>query len=542
MKLCEYIDYCLTRLGVEKVFGIPGALVMPIWQNLNNKDIILCSHEQEASYVATGYAKMSRKPVCVVTTGGPGVTNCISGIAGANIDSVPLIYISGKTPISNQGLGERQEESKINRLYDSVEILTSITKKSICIDDISKAASTIWETMKDAVEARQGAVYISVPIDLQKQEIFNNELDCKINDAIFHSEVLKISDRPIFIIGWGAWMSESYDLIYELAEKVNAPVLVSSKAYCCINKNSEMYLGKLGYGYNEIINNFISEYKPSMIVSFGSSLGNKDISNSELLHLISDVPTFLVADDCSYSLHRNSKIIGCEVGDMRSYLKYVCDMTEERQTNNELLELIVSARIDAHKYWINKILPNDMMAKCISIINDSLGKDCVCFADAGNNLANAGALINPTIPGQMFIDVGLRAMGTGICTSVGMAIADKDKKYISITGDGCMLMNGNVMHIASEMKLPIVFIVFNNHSLGRVRVGQSVMNDYRATDINNVDYIAYAKAFGLKTFKAYSTADFNKFLIECINGNQTSLIEVVTDSNEIPVSVKDNIY
>ena len=542
MRVCEYIDYCLTRLGVEKVFGIPGALVMPIWQKLKNKEIILCSHEQEASYVATGYAKMSRKPVCVVTTGGPGVTNCISGIAAANIDSVPLIYISGKTSISNQGFGERQEESKINRLYDSVDILSNITKRSICIDDISKATSMIWETMKCAVEARQGAVHISVPIDIQKQEIFDDEIPRMINNAVFRDKIFELSEHSIFIIGWGTWMSESYNLIYELAEKVNAPVLVSSKAYCCINENSKMYLGKLGYGYNEIINNFISEYKPNMIVSFGSSLGKKDIGNSELLKLISYVPTFLVADDCSYSSHRNSKIIGYEVGDMRGYLKYVCDITEERQADNELLELIMSARQNAHKFWVNKILPDDMMAKYINIINDLVGDDCVCFADAGNNLANAGALITPTNPGQMFIDVGLRAMGTGICTSVGMAIADKNKKYISITGDGCMLMNGNVMHIASEMKLPIVFIVFNNHSLGRVRVGQSIMNDYRATDINNVDYIAYANAFGLKTFKAYSTTDFNKYLFECINDIQTSLIEVVTDSNEIPVSVKDNVY
>ena len=105
MKLCEYIDNCLNDLGIEKVFGIPGSLVMPIWQSITQAEIILCSNEQEATYVACGYAKMTQKPVAVITTGGPGVTNGISGIASANIDSLPLIFISGKTPIDKCGKG-----------------------------------------------------------------------------------------------------------------------------------------------------------------------------------------------------------------------------------------------------------------------------------------------------------------------------------------------------------------------------------------------------------------------------------------------------
>lgn len=542
MKLCEYIDHCLTALGIEKIFGIPGSLVMPIWQNLNNKEIILCSHEQEASYVATGYAKMSRKPVCVVTTGGPGVTNCISGIAAANIDSIPLIYISGRTSVSKKGFGERQEESKINRLYDSVEILKGITKQSVCIDNVNIAAKIIWETMKKAVEKRQGAVHISVPIDLQNQEILCEGCCYQIEKETKNANLLKISRRPLVIIGWGTWMSGAYHLVYDLAEKINAPVLVSSKAYCCINQHNRMYLGKLGYGYNPVINDFIIEYQPDMILSFGSSLGSKDIGNSELSRLINEIQTYIIADDCTYISFRSPNIARCEVNDMGRFVKNMLDSVDAREEEAGLCEKISEVRSNAHKYWRNKILPSDMMANCIKIVDEFLNENCVVFADAGNNLANAGVLIDPVNPGQMFIDVGLRAMGTGICTAVGMAIADRKKKYVSITGDGCMLMNGNVMHIASEMDLPIVFIVFNNQSLGRVRIGQSIMNDYRATDIKNVDYVSYAKTFGLITYKCFNIFEFKKACTECINGTGTALIEVVTSNNEIPVPVKDNIY
>lgn len=542
MKLCEYIDYCLSALGVEKIFGVPGSLVMPIWQSLNNKEIILCSHEQEASYVATGYAKMARKPVCVVTTGGPGVTNCISGIASANIDSVPLIYISGRTSVTKQGSGERQEESKINRLYDSVEILNGITKQSVFIDDVNKAAKIIWNTMKNAVRKRQGAVHISVPIDFQNQELLGEELIYQTNDKIVKDKMVKISDHPIFIIGWGAWMSGAYRLIYDLAEKINAPVLVSSKAYCCISQHSKMYLGKLGYGYNSVIDDFIVEYQPNMIVAFGSSLGSKDINNTELLHLINEVQTYVIADECTHLTFRNSNIVGCEVNDMCDFVKNMSNFVSAERENTKLCEKIINTREKAFNHWKNKMLQSDTMANCIKEVDTLCDEDCVIFADAGNNLANAAVLINPINPGQMFIDVGLRAMGTGICTAVGMAIADRKKKYVSITGDGCMLMNGNVMHIASEMDLPIVFIVFNNQSLGRVRVGQSIMKDYRATDIKNVDYVTYAKTFGLVTYKCFTVSEFKKALVECINNSKTSLIEVITDNNEIPLPVKDNIY
>lgn len=542
MKVCEYIDYCLSILGVDKVFGIPGSLIMPVWQNLKDKEIILCSHEQEASYVATGYAKVSGKPVCVVTTGGPGVTNCISGIASANIDSVPLIYISGRSPIKKRGVGDRQEESNINRLYDSVEILEGITKRSVCIYNIENAAKVIWETMKTAVEQRKGAVHISIPIDLQFEEISIDGIDFQIIDPKVDVEVFKMSERPIFVIGWGAWMSGSYTAIYELAERINTPVLVSSKAYCCINQKSKMYLGKLGYGYNSVIDDFIRDYQPDSIISFGSSLGMKDIKDTVLLHFIDEVPTYVIADDCEYTSYRNQHIIPVEIQDMRGFVRKIFESVTEESYDDVLFNKIIIAREKSLDYWNKKILSSDFMASCIKKINNSYSDDCVFFSDAGNNLANSGALITPANPGQMFLDVGLRAMGTGICTAVGMAINNRNKIYIAITGDGCMLMNGNVMHIAREMDLPIVFIVFNNQSLGRVRVGQSTMNDYRGTDIKNVDYVLYAQTFGVNAFRCNSLSSFDEVLCSCINSKKTCLIEVITDKDEVPVSVKDNIY
>lgn len=541
MKLCEYVDELLSELGVDKVFGIPGSLIMPIWQCLKGKDIVLCSHEQEASYLAVGYAKATRKPVCVITTGGPGVTNCLSGIAAANIDSIPLIYISGRTSISKNGMGVRQEESGINRMIDSTILLSSLTKKSICIDDLNESCEKIREIMNFAVTNRSGAVHISIPVDYQMSECIpspTTKISC--NSKVNHK--VEISNRPLFVVGWGCWMSNSYPSVYELARKTNAPVLVSSKAYCCIEHNNKMYLGKLGYGYNQVLDEFIEDYNPDSLYAFGSSLGEKDTSKTVLTKLFNRIPTYIIADDCSYVAHREKALITIHANNLNDFIVDLNDHTEIRTEDEPLIFRINRARVLSEQHWREKVSPNDFMAQSICFIDQLKTSNCVISADAGNHLANVGALINPGESGQLFLDVGLRAMGTGICTIVGMAIADKSKIYIAITGDGSMLMNGNVMHIASELELPIVFVVFNNHSLGRVRIGQSIMNDYRASSIENVDFVSYGNAFGLKTYRFNSLTEVTESFSQILYSKKTSLVEIVTDSDEIPVSVKGNVY
>lgn len=545
MKLCEYIDKCLKEIGVDKIFGVPGSLVMPIWQSISSAEVILCSHEQEASYVATGYAKATKKPVAVITTGGPGVTNCISGIASANIDSVPLIYISGRTPFYKNGLGVKQEESHYNRMYDSVDVLCNFTKKSVCITDVMNASEQIRNTMKEAIQNRFGAVHISIPVDIQNKEIKEIYELKKVTTITKHPNTtndiskLVLSNRPLFILGWGSWMSNSYLDVYELANKVNAPVLVTSKAYCCIDNDNPFYVGKLGYGYNSIIDDFISWYNPDSVIAFGSNLGEKDISESILSEIVKNIKTYVVTND--YFEKNNCSIRLIKVSNLKEFVHNLTRSVTKRDDDVSVIKKIQEERYKTISFWKNKIEKNDNMAKAIYFLSEKCDKNTVVTADAGNHLLNVGSLFEPKSCCGLFLDVGLRAMGTGICTAVGMAIADSNKRYIAITGDGCMLMNGNVMHLAKERNLPIVFVVFNNNSLGRVRVGQSIMNDYRATDILHVDFQSYANTFGLDTYRFCSILDFEKKIESIIRNNRTSLVEIVTDHNEIPVSIKGNI-
>lgn len=540
MKLCEYVNECLKRIGVAKVFGVPGSLIMPIWQSISDAELVLCSHEQEASYVATGYAKMSRKPVAVLTTGGPGVTNCVSGVASANIDSVPLIYISGRTPLAKSGKGLRQEESHINRMFDSVDILKNFTKKSVCIENIENAAQKIEECICSAIEGRDGAIHISIPIDLQNQEI--TKVNAQKNASLMNEDIIVPKpNKALIIMGWGCWMGDAMEQIYELAHKMEAPILVTSKAYCCIRSEDPFYLGKLGYGYTPYIDEFLDWYNPESILAFGTSLGEKDIPEN-MRKRLEKTDVYVFSND--KSIYENKGISSERVieSEITKAVKHLCNEMPEAKKDDDLLKKIQTTKNNARRYWQSRISDDELMAKIIDAINIYITKDVVITADAGNHLADAGALIENLDDGNFFLDVGIRAMGTGICTAVGMAIAEPKKTYVAITGDGCMLMNGNVMHLAKTRELPVVFIVFNNHALGRVRVGQTVMNDFRATDIYNVDFQTYGKTFGIDTYQFFSLAEFCENISRILSERKTTLIEIITDHDEIPVSVKDNIY
>lgn len=292
MKLFEFINKCLNAYGCKKAFGVPGSLVMPIWQGLTDLELSLCGHEQEASYCASGYAKMSLEPVAVITTGSPGVTNCISGIAGGYMDSVPLIYISGRTATFDAGNGLRQEESRNNRCFDSIDIMQSITKKSILIKSSETAAKDFEDICTLALKVRKGPVHITIPENIQNEEIGYVNIEElykraeKFKDHINANEIIRQdftsvinnSKRKLIIMGWGCWLSQSIEDVYELAKRINAPILVTAKAFCCASENS-MLLGKLGYGENPIMKEFLKKYKPELVLAFGTSMSKKDISD-----------------------------------------------------------------------------------------------------------------------------------------------------------------------------------------------------------------------------------------------------------------------
>ena len=544
MKLYECIDKYIGEFGVKKIFGVPGSLIMPVWQNIHSAELILCSHEQEASYLAAGYSKMSRKPVMVITTGGPGVTNCVSGIAAANLDSLPLIYISGRTPSNHKDHGLRQEEGKFDRCYDSNAIMSSVTKQSICITDPECAAQDIYTAFQCAVSGRMGSVHISIPVDIQQAEITEaaekEYCDSQPTGESGDSRVQEFNRlaencrRRLLVMGWGCWLADVSDDVYQLAEQMGAPVICTVKAYCCMKENAFL-LGKLGYGYNRILSEFVRSYAPQEIFVFGSSVSSKDFSDEFVSDIgEAEIHVFFIGDsvaDCGISNVFRHRI---------NSLKDLYAGVQNKPTieSEQIKKKILACRHAQLEYYRSFFGGQKLATLCRRISDLIMNEKVTVTADAGNHLLDVATGIWPEFQKNLFLDDGIRAMGSGICETVGMAFADSGRHYISVTGDGCMLMNGNVMYVAKKYHLPVIFLVINNSSLGRVRVGQMKRKQFIQSDLGGIDFAGYAGAFGMKANRTADVQECIRLIQECLNEQEPALIELQISKDEIPIMLK----
>ena len=541
MKLYEYINACLRQYGCRQAFGVPGSLIMPVWQNLPDIQLTLCSHEQEAGYVASGYAKASGELTAVITTGSPGVANSVTGIAGANMDSVPLICISGKTDQRLCNTGMRQEESRTNRNFESTDLMTPITKRSLEITDIQTAAEQFRLCCQAAVTGRAGSVHVCIPQNLQTMELPPLALSAHNTAEAVSIPPMPAFRRPLIIMGWGCWMARAADAVYELAQRINAPILVTSKAYCCIRRDHPLYAGKLGYGYNPCLERFLREYSPDRVLSFGCSMSRKDISPSCAAILEKASVHVYTRESGDVRIHSPSASVH-ETADLSGLLRHWLGSGAEAGPDTELYRKIAQCNAEQAQYFRSVMEPTDTMARAMDAMG-CLGDGITLTADAGNNLLNAAVLYTPTEIGGMFLNDGIRSMGSGICETVGMAIADPSRYYIAVVGDGGMLMNGNVMYLAGTLKLPIAFAVVNNTSLGRVRVGQTVMGQFIGSDLGNVDFTLYARAFGLAASRTDDVNELIDLLRSAAADRQAVLLELVTPKDEIPLKLKlEGVY
>lgn len=537
MKFYEYINKTLKEYGCRKAFGVPGGQVKPIWQNLDDIEIVLCSHEQEASYVATGYSKASGELVAVITIGSPGVTNCASGIASSYMDSVPMIYISGQPPVPLKGKGVLQEESNINRSFNSGDLLAPITKDSIEINDITNAAQIFSEACGKALSGRAGCVHLSIPVDIQSMDLPFDALPVKKMEPHKDNTIPDLPNltKPLIIIGWGSWQSKATKDIYDLAEKIGAPVLATSKAYSCIWGEHPNYLGKLGYGYNQVIEKFLVEYSPEQVLVFGSSMARRNVSES-FLNTIKTADTYLYSIECDDVTPRFPNGHWIQVNDMalmvNSWLKDI------KSPKSDFKYGLKAIREQQRKFFTDKIEDKDLMARAIVELNNLCDETCVISADAGNHLLDVGILYEPKQIGGMFLDVGIRSMGSGPCLSTGLSLGMKDKYQIAVTGDGSMLLNGNVMCTAKRLNLPVLFLVINNNAHGRVRVGQMDQKKFIGTSLENIDFCLYGKAFGLDTYKATTFDEYREVMKKILSERKTAILELTTDKDEIPPSLK----
>ncbi len=532
MKVCDFYSKVLHEYGVECVFGVPGSFIMPIWQSISkNIGIKLTRHENGAVFMADGYSRGSGKLGIAITTVGPGVTNSITGIACAYQDSIPLLMLAGNGPVSGIRKGGFQNCDVRDRGFYSHDLLQKITKQCFFPQTAQEAIRDLFEAIRLTNEGRKGPVHLSLPLDVQNFEISDNMIPSNnfqllsTRKAIFSERIIEEivkKRRIIFLCGWGTFLSDAGEILSQVSIKTNIPIVSTLKGVSACTTNNPLFWGVIGNVMHKGVRQRLKEYQADLIIALGTSLSENSCPDFEDIF---GKPQIIQVDieKSKFDRYRH-----CEFhveSSIKEFLNYLYSKTD-LICKEKIVPIIVEEMGSDVNYF----------AKIVNKMNAMLPENSVVIPDAGNHWLDVLYWYRTKNIKGLMTNAGLASMGHAIGAAIGMSCAMPEKIVVCVTGDGSFLMSGSEINVAVNYGIKVIYIVANNHSLGRVRCGQINMDGgIVSSSIENVSIELCAKGLGADAYSCTSLDQFVEALEKSIRSNNTSVIEVIIDDDDCPV-------
>ncbi|MCP4159721.1 MAG: biosynthetic-type acetolactate synthase large subunit [Deltaproteobacteria bacterium] len=529
----DLIVKLIERQNITTIAGIPGGANLPLYDALSKSSIkhILARHEQGGGFIAQGMARSTGKPSVCFATSGPGVTNLVTAIADANMDSVPVIAITGQTPLPLIGTDAFQE-------VDTYGLFLPITKHNFLVRSAKELLTVIPEAFKVAVSGRPGPVLIDIPKDVQLEIIEIDELPeigqktispiADINKILEAAEMINSSKKPVLYIGGGIVNSNCCGMIKDLSEKSSIPVTSTLMGLGAYNSKSELYLGMLGMHGAKHTNIVVDQ--SDLLIAVGVRFDDRatgkieDFCNhANIIHI-----------DIDYSEIDKIRESNCGIkGDACEVLKILLPLIDESKRTN-WIKTITNVKDE------NPVMDYDDLdifypGKLIYETGIAAGKNVIVTTDVGQHQMWTAQSYPFSRPGQFLTSGGLGTMGFGLPTAIGAALANPDKKIICFSGDGSILMNIQELATLSEQNLNVKIIILNNGHLGLVRQQQELFynENYMASKFEcRPDFSKIAEGFGINSFKLNNCVSPIEALQEIMKAEGPTLIEVDIDPNE----------
>jgi acetolactate synthase-1/2/3 large subunit len=490
----------LEEQGVEVVFGYPGGAIMPFYHALPESPglrHVLVRHEQAAAHAADGYARASGRPGVCVATSGPGATNLVTGIATAQMDSSPVVAITGQVARSMIGRDAFQET-------DVIGITLPITKHSVLVDDITELPEKVREAFAIATEGRPGPVLIDVPKDVQNQRMHWDEPGAGHGMPAFRGRLIgggpsgdlevaarlvAEARRPLLMIGHGVILANAYAEVQAFAERTGIPVITTLLGISALPESHPLHLGMPGMHGEVHVNRAIQQ--ADVIVGIGLRFDDRVTGNTaafapqaRIIHIDLD-PT---------EIGKNVPVAVGLVGDAREMTRRLTDLVPTRNcdTWREEIRGFVRAREEAYR--------GDMSPETIlAAIRDGSGPGCTVVSDVGQHQMWVAKLYGYQEHNSHISSGGLGTMGFAVPAAMGVHFARPARPVWAISGDGGFQMNMQEIATMVQEGIPVKMAIFNNGYLGMVRQWQQFFHGrrYSATPIWSPDYVKLAGAYGI---------------------------------------------
>ena len=531
----------LKEEGVDSIFGYPGGAIIDIYDELAKTDIhhILVRHEQAAVHAADGYARAGgRVGVCLVTSG-PGVTNTITGIASAYMDSVPIVILSGQVPTALIGNDAFQE-------VDIVGITRPCTKHNYLVMSIEDLAPTVKEAFYLARSGRPGPVLVDIPKDITKEtgeyspgkavklKSYNPTYNPNMKQLKKIVNLIESTERPMIFAGGGVILSKAASQLTELARKTRMPVTTSLMGLGAFPETDPLSLGMIGmHGtYRANMCTSVCDLMIAIGVRFDDRVTGKTdafASQSQIVHIDIDptsirknIPvTIPVVGDCKISLeHLNQLIDQVELGSLDEKRKAWFDQIEEWKSTNSL----------AYKQK-ETIKPQFVVEKLYELTKGQ----AIITTEVGQNQMWAAQYYQFDRPNHFITSGGLGAMGFGLPAAIGAQVAFPEATVVDIAGDSSIQMNIQEMATAVQSGLPVKIVILNNGYMGMVRQWQELFYDkrYVSTCMDCApDFVKLAEAYGAVGLRATKPEEVESVLAEGLKISKPVMMDFVVEQEE----------
>jgi acetolactate synthase-1/2/3 large subunit len=542
----EMVVRALRDQGVETIFGYPGGAVLPIYDALFHQDFIkhvLVRHEQGAAHAAEGFARSSGKAGVLLVTSGPGVTNAVTGLTDALMDSIPLICISGQVPTHLIGSDAFQE-------CDTVGITRHCTKHNYLVRQIEDLPRVLHEAFYVAQNGRPGPVVIDIPKDVQfavgayigprniEHKTYRPKLDGDPGQVARAVALMAAARRPVFYTGGGVINSgpEASRLLRELVSLTGFPLtstLMGLGAYPASGKN---WLGMLGMHGTYEANNAMHDC--DLMIAIGARFDDRITGR---LDAFSPGSKKIHIDIDPSSINKNVKIDLGIVGDCTHVLR---QLIEVFRAKNALInaDALTKWWMQIDKWRARKSLSFKNSKDVIKpqyavqrLYELTKARDTYITTEVGQHQMWAAQHYRFEAPNRWLTSGGLGTMGYGLPAAIGAQMAHPGALVVDVAGEASILMNMQELSTAAQYRLPVKIFILNNEYMGMVRQWQELLHEGRYSQSYTAalpDFVKLAEAYGAHGIRCSDPALLDDAIMEMIETQKTVIFDCVVDKTE----------
>ena len=548
LRATQAILECLLEQGVDTVFGYPGGTILNIYDELYRYQDkirhILTAHEQGASHAADGYARATGKVGVCFATSGPGATNLTTGIATAHMDSSPVVFLTCNVGESTLGKDAFQE-------VDITGIAMPITKATYLVRDPNEIPDVIREAFAVAAMGRPGPVLIDLLKNVTSLDTMIDYEYLPKEEHQFHGrlaelrkrvgwdlntpapnredveklvELIARSERPMLICGGGVVRSRADREFATLAQRLDAPVAITVMGGGGFPGGHALTTGMLGMHGSRASN--IGCDNCDLLIAVGCRFSDrvatdpKDFAKqAKIVHIDID----------RAEIDKNVRTDHHIIGDAKQVLR----MVNERipQYDHSAWKQFVFSHRPGPEADDGQLTPRQI----IQTIRRMAPGDSIVCTDVGQHQMWSIQHFHFDYPGQLITSGGFGTMGFGLGAAIGAKMGHPEKTVLLMTGDGCFRMNCHELATVSHYDIPVIVVIFNNHTLGMVHQWQNLLYEGRfsQTDLNFApDFIKLADAYGIRGRRVATSAEMSAALREALDGGHAYVIECVIDTDE----------